>query len=270
MSFSLEPLDINSILALIKFKNQQYLNKLEIFDILPSTNTYLLECVKKNSLSCHVVVADQQTQGRGRRGKVWFSPPGANIYCSLLWHFTDLQGELSGLGIAVAAIVADVLCLYGIEQGIKLKWPNDILFSGKKLGGILLETNSLNKIVIGVGLNLHLSSEQAESIQANVTSIDRILPHLPERNKLIGLLINELIEQLPLFEKRGLSDFVQNWRKYDAYSGKRITVYASDKVISGTMLGINEQGELLLEDDNQVVQCFRSGEVSVREGILLK
>ena len=102
--------------------------------------------------------AEQQTHGRGRQERTWFSPYGKNIYCSLLWRFAISQGNLSGLSIAVAVMVVRALKKYGISAGIQVKWPNDILFSARKLAGILVERSG-SAVVIGVGVNLNFSQE---------------------------------------------------------------------------------------------------------------
>lgn len=266
MLFLPEPLEIKFILSEVATQYRELLGKIEVFDTIDSTNTYLLQKIKeKNIPSGSVCLADQQTHGRGRLGRNWVSPPGANIYCSIFWRFTHLQHEVTGLSIAIAVMVANVLQQYGIKSGIQLKWPNDILFSGKKLGGILLETNSSQSMVIGVGLNLYFPEASADPLLAQAIFLYDITKKNPKRNKLIGLLLNEMIKQLPVFEKEGLAAFRADWEKYDALTGKMITVHAGEQQIMGKMLGINNQGELLLQDDAGSVQQFRCGEVSVRD-----
>ena len=266
MSHLLEPLDPKFILDSIAPRNRHYLRKLEIFDTIDSTNTYLLQKAKEDISSGFLCLTDQQTQGRGRFGKSWVSPPGANIYCSLFWRFAHLQHEISGLSMAVAVMIAKVLHQYGIKQGVQLKWPNDVLFLGKKLGGILLETNAPQTIVIGIGLNLYLPDNFMQPELAQAISISNIIKSAPERNRLIGLLVNEMFEQLPVYEKKGLEAFIDDWRKLDVLMGKKITVYTQGENIVGQMLGVNESGELLMQDEAGLQQQFRCGEVSVREG----
>jgi BirA family transcriptional regulator, biotin operon repressor / biotin---[acetyl-CoA-carboxylase] ligase len=264
MSLMIEQLDAVKILSAISQENQRNLSKLDIFDTIGSTNTYLLECAKLNLLSGHVVVANQQTNGRGRHGKDWFSPADSNIYFSLLWHFSQLAFELSGLAIVVGVIIAKFLGRYGIKQGIQLKWPNDVLFSDKKLAGILLESNVPQTMVIGIGLNLYFSQDDARAISPAAISIYDIIRRCPPRNYLIGLLINELFEQLRVYENAGLAAFLQDWRDLDYFLNKNITVHTPEREISGIMAGINEYGELLLHGDEGSLHTFRYGTVSVR------
>ena len=253
-------LDKQRIITSIQPKNRRNLACLEIFETIDSTNNFLLNQAKNNAPSGSVCLAEQQTQGRGRRGRKWESPPGANIYCSMLWRFDELSNDMSGLGLAVATIVLATLKKYGVGVGVQLKWPNDVLFDGRKLAGILLESSDRLSVVIGVGLNVLAAPEMGSAV-----SIAEILRTVPVRNALVGLLIDELLEQLPRFEAQGLGVFLPEWRKYDVLSGKRVEVHLPDKVLGGLMRGVDEHGRLLLEDESGVVQRFSYGEVSVRK-----
>jgi BirA family biotin operon repressor/biotin-[acetyl-CoA-carboxylase] ligase len=256
-----EPLDANKIKEIIGLKQQASLAKLEIFDSIDSTNTYLLQQVKQHGISGWVCFAEEQTAGRGRRGRTWFSPQGANIYCSILWDFS--QQNVSNLGVATAVIIANVLQKYGVSSGIQLKWPNDVLFEGRKLGGILLERTG-SFVVIGIGINLFLPPEMDTELAARAIDLAAITQQKIARNKLAGLLINELLMMLPIFAEQGLSAFLQEWRKYDALINQQILVHAAEKVFMGKMCGINNKGELLLLDPQNNLHAFCYGEVTVR------
>ncbi len=256
---SKELLDSQKILSAIKPENLPHLSKLEVFSSLSSTNTYLLERAKTHAPSGWVCLAEEQTQGRGRRGREWFSPYGENIYCSLLWRFVGVEQSMSGLSLAVAVMVAHVLKKYGIEEGIQLKWPNDILFDNRKLAGILLEKSGEN-IVMGVGLNLFLPENTDDKRIDIATITDKPV----SRNYFAGLLLNELLEKLPVYETYGLNAFIEAWRQYDFLTGKNITVHTPEKIFPGVMLGVDERGELLLQPEKGAVQRFSYGEVSVR------
>jgi len=255
-----EPLDFEQIHQMIAAENLSGLAKIEIFDSINSTNTYLLAKAKQEIVSGLVCLAEQQTQGRGRLGRSWYSPRGTNIYCSMLWHFKNTMQDISGLGIAVGVMVVNALRQYGIRSGLQLKWPNDVLGAGRKLSGILLERSAQSAVVIGIGLNLDV--QQAK--EKNWIDVMELTGRPAERNLLTGLLLNEMLQKLPLFAERGLSLFLAEWQQYDALRDKNIMISMPKQNIYGIMRGINEMGELLLENEKGM-QCFRYGEVSVRE-----
>ncbi len=253
-----EPLNIEQIHRVLTPESQANLTKIDIFDSIDSTNSYLLKQAKQ-SKSGHVCLAEHQTQGRGRLERSWYSPRGKNVYCSLLWCFSQPPRDISGLSIAIGVMVVNALHQYGIPLGIQLKWPNDVLSAGRKLSGILLERNSSDSVVIGIGLNLDVQ----EACEKKWVDVMELTGHPPRRNFLIGLLLNELLTQLPLFEQQGLPPFLLEWQKYDVLRDKQIIVSTPQQVIHGVMRGINESGELLLEKENGELQGFRYGEVSV-------
>jgi BirA family biotin operon repressor/biotin-[acetyl-CoA-carboxylase] ligase len=261
-----EVLSIDAIKSAIESENQTRLAVLDIFDSINSTNTYLLECAKVGAPSGSVCFAEQQIQGRGRLGRTWFSPRGTNIYCSMLWYFSSEQTDLAGLSLAVAVMIAQALKKYGIAAGIELKWPNDILFSGRKLAGVLLERlpekHGKTAVVMGVGLNLQLA--QTEEDRANWIDVAEITRQPIARNYLAGLLVNELLSQITVYQQHGLRPFLDRWRFYNAMQGKEITVHTAREIITGVMEDISERGELLLRCKNGVLQCYQCGEVSVR------
>jgi BirA family biotin operon repressor/biotin-[acetyl-CoA-carboxylase] ligase len=263
---AVELLDSDKIKLVIEIENQRHLATLDIFDSINSTNTYLLECAKANAPSGSVCFAEQQKEGRGRLGRAWFSPRGANIYCSLLWYFPAAQRDLSALSLAVAVIVADTLRKYGIVAGIELKWPNDILFAGRKLAGILLERlpekDGKIAVVMGIGLNLQLPPLHADV--SNWIDVAEITGRVVARNYLAGLLVNELLLKMDVYQCQGLRPFLNDWQQYNMMRGKEIVVQTSAEKIVGVMTGITELGELLLLGDDGVTQRFRCGEVSVR------
>ncbi len=255
-----ELLTADKIRAAIAPQNIAYLSQLEIFDTIDSTNTYLLAQAKAGAPSGTVCFAEQQTQGRGRLARTWVSPPGGNLYCSLLWRFENVTHTLSSLSVAVAVIIANVLRKYSKLSDIQLKWPNDVLIAQRKLAGILLEQTGKSSIVIGIGLNVQLPP----SAEKTWISLADVVQQPIERNQLAGLILNELFEQLPQFAEQGLRPFMRDWRQHDVLMNQTVTVHTPEKNISGVMCGINELGELLLRNDAGAMQQFCYGEVSVR------
>jgi BirA family biotin operon repressor/biotin-[acetyl-CoA-carboxylase] ligase len=257
-----ELLNSETIKSLIAPENLSELAEIKIFDLLPSTNSYLLDEAKKNSVSQGTVcLAETQSAGAGRQGRAWFSGEKTNLACSMLWIFPVVQPALS---LAVAVMVARALKKYGVAAGIELKWPNDILSAGRKLAGILLESvvrkDGSMAVVIGVGINLQLPADRQELW----IDLAEITGQAPARNRMAGLLINELLTGLPVYAQAGFDAFIEAWRQLDCLLGKEITVRTHSETLSGIMEGINETGEMLLVNADWGAQRFQCGEVSVR------
>jgi BirA family biotin operon repressor/biotin-[acetyl-CoA-carboxylase] ligase len=211
------------------------------------------------------VSAEQQTAGRGRRGRRWISPFGRNIYLSSLWKFAGKPEVIGGLSLAVGVAVAEALAETGFGD-VKLKWPNDILYGDAKLGGILIETSGCasgpTTAVIGIGLNLGMPAEAAAEIDQPWTDLalagNRVL-----RNELLAAVLNHLLPLLDEYESRGLEPWRERWLKRNAFGGRQVCLQQGDRQIVGTMLGIGDRGELRLDVGGSEL-FFDGGEVSLR------
>lgn len=269
---SIELLDENIIQQQLSSQTKNHINKIIILDEVDSTNHYLLSISKQNFDKNIACFAEKQTQGKGRQGRTWISPFGANIYHSFLCHFEKDPAEIVGLSLAIGIAVTNALKRYGISAGIALKWPNDVLYQGKKLAGILLETIAENhgqcSVVIGVGINTHLTLQQAKKINQPWTCIADITKEKIKRNALAGILLDELVTTIIAFKKNGLSRFVSEWKKLDYLMGKTVVIRHSRHSIQGIMQDITPRGELILLTENNKQQRFLSGEVSLRECFL--
>lgn len=230
--------------------------KLEVFDSIDSTNSYLLSQAKNGDHTGWVCLAEEQTNGRGRLGRTWVSPPVGNIYCSLIWQFENFE-NLSGLSIVIGVLITYLLKHLGVSQNPQLKWPNDVLIEGKKLAGILLESTDRKYIVIGIGINWAAPLDKA-------IGLSDFLPGSLSRNEIAAKLIYLLFHYLPIFGQSGLSVFLNDWRKHDCLFGESISLILPNKEISGVMQGINDKGELILATARGE-ECFCYGEVSVKK-----
>lgn len=263
----LELLTQEKITAVLNAQSKALINLLEIHEQIDSTNRYLVEQTRSLNTTGWVCFAESQTAGKGRRGREWVSPFGSNIYLSVAWQFP--QGgaaALSGLSLAVGVAVIRALKALQIHE-IGLKWPNDIYHQGKKLGGILIEvsgeTDGICHAVIGVGLNLFLSETKAQSITQAWTDISQIIGQRALfRNQLAGCLLNHLLPVIAGFEAQGLQAYLDEWRRYDCLNGLAATLFIAEQAIEGTVMGVNEQGLLLLKRKDGNIQTFASGEVS--------
>ena len=260
-------LNIDQISRNLTINSLALLDKVEIFDEISSTSDYL----KKNHVNTampRICLAEKQTAGRGRQGRSWTSPYARNIYLSLLWPFQKDISQLSGLSLAIAVAIVDALKDYGLQEGIGLKWPNDIFWQHKKLAGILIElsgeTHSICNTVIGVGLNVDMPLGMQESIDRPYTDIATLINNIPDRNQLVGLLLNRIIAALILFDAKGFNPFLAQWRSLDISFGKPVTIITPAKKILGISRGIDEAGFFLLEEKTGLVNRFSGGEVSLR------
>lgn len=258
MTLSFESLIEEKILNAVDPVNRSQLTKLEILDCIGSTNQHLLDSAQDGS-SGWVCLAEQQTSGRGRLGRQWVSTAGSSILCSILWRFSKKLSDVSSLSVAVGVMLARALKKYGVFTGIQLKWPNDVMYADRKLAGILLERRG-DAIVIGFGLNVNLS----QSVIGGIDLAEIMGGFILDRNPLAGLLINELLIGLESYQASGLAAFYDEWSEYDFLKGKRVAISVFDNKKLGVAQGINAEGELLLLDDEDRLQRFCYGEVSVR------
>lgn len=257
---SVEGLNKEAILTYLSSEAMRKLTRLDIFERIDSTNTYLLQQAKNHPSAGWVCLAEEQTNGRGRNGKVWLSPKKSNIYCSLLWQFPKTTQDLSSLSLAVGVMVVKALERAGIGQGLQLKWPNDVYYADRKLAGILIEGIFQPKtyaVVIGVGINV-----EPVSLQSAI-GLKEITKDVISRNQLAAYLIEELCQSLPQFEAQGFSAFKDQWQQLDMLSGNLITITQREASLTGTALFVNQHGELVVDVEGKE-RVFQCGEVSVR------
>ncbi len=263
----LELLDREQILGVLEPKAAGALSDLHLHQRIGSTNSWLMEQAAAGAASGSVCLAEQQTAGRGRRGRSWASPFGTNIYLSLLWRFSQGPAQLSGLSLAAGLSVLRALQRQGV-QGPRLKWPNDLLWNGRKLAGLLLElageTGGPSLVVLGVGLNLRLSAVQGEVIDQPWIDL-RGLPGspAPSRNRLAGVLISELLAMLQAFERNGFGPLAAEWNRHDLYHGCEVVLTSGQGELRGVHRGVDHAGALLLEQAAGLRACH-AGELSLR------
>lgn len=255
--------DKEKIISYLSIEDKIKLTEIEIFPTIESTNQYLLE---KNSLSGQVCIAEQQTQGRGRRGKTWLSPPTGNLYFSVAWRFQKKLNHPWGcLGLIAGLSVAQVIESL-IHQPVKIKWPNDILIGEEKIAGILVESNLSADdltVVIGIGLNILLPQEYRQIISYPVTDLESFKSSFCEHNQLVAKLIHILFANLTLFAQIGFETFHDQWLRYAKYINQPVKLLNDKTEMCGKMVGIAKDGALLLEQDGIITPVY-SGEFSLR------
>lgn len=264
---SFERLDAAQIQAALSPEGRARLAQLEIHDQLDSTNTYLMRAAAAGAPSGTVCLAERQTAGRGRRGRVWVSPFGVNLYLSILWRYPLAPAAVGGASLAVGAALAEVLRSVGIAD-LTLKWPNDLLWQGRKLAGLLLEVageaHGPTYLVAGVGLNLRMTSAQGHDIDQPWSTLEQALNGQPvSRNLLAAQVIDHLTAALDVYGREGLTPFLDRWRCFDTMRGEPVRVLIGEQFIEGRHAGIGPDGSLQL-DTPTGRRLFQTGEVSLR------
>ena len=264
-----ELLEERAIRAAIAGDRLDRLRSLSLPFEVDSTNTRLL-ALGPPPLGCaDVVLSELQHAGRGRRGRPWVAPFGGSIALSLNWSFTDASRANPSLSLCVGVAIARALQRSG-AAAIGLKWPNDIWFDDRKVGGILIELRAEAggpaHVVIGIGLNVRLSPGMRAQIEASgvkAAAVADACSAPPSRNFIAGAIIDALLSMLADFERDGFSGFREAWTALDALRDRPAQVLMGEAVICGTARGVDAHGALRLERDGRV-QEFVSGEVSLR------
>ena len=263
-------LDAATLKRRLSADSRRQVRSLEVLLQADSTNSRLLAVHDLPPGKADVCLAEHQSAGRGRRGREWLAPFGGAICLSLGWVFPEPPRQLSALSLVVGVVVMRALGRFGARD-IRLKWPNDVLFANRKLGGILCELRAEAAgpayVVIGIGLNVRLGAALRHAIAATGVQpadlSEALAPASVERAAVVAALIDELVVALGQFQRDGLLPFVQAWRDADALHGAETRVSLGDKQHRGIARGIDAEGALMLETPTGVLR-FISGEVSVR------
>ncbi|KAF6652346.1 bifunctional biotin--[acetyl-CoA-carboxylase] ligase/biotin operon repressor BirA [Pantoea anthophila] len=251
-------LDEQAILAQVEQGN------VSVIPVIDSTNQYLLERMH-DMPSGAACIAEYQQAGRGRRGRQWFSPFGANLYMSMYWRLEQGPAAAMGLSLVIGIIMAETLRSLGADE-VRVKWPNDIYLNDRKLAGILVEltgkTGDAAQIVIGAGINLAMRTADASQINQGWINLQEAGVTV-NRNELAARLINRLREALPLFEQEGLAPFVARWAALDNFINRPVKLLIGEREVHGIARGVDSQGGLLLEQDGEI-KAWVGGEISLR------
>jgi len=239
---------------------------ISVIPVIDSTNQYLLDRINELD-SGSVCLAEYQSSGRGRRGRQWVSPFGANLYLSMYWRLDAGMAAAMGLSLVVGVAVVEALEKLGVH-GIKLKWPNDLYYNDQKLAGILVEMSGqaggAANLVIGMGLNIAMEAG-SEDIDQPWTSLNKVTDGgVPGRNELAQALIVTLRNALVDYEQSGMVGFVPRWNRLDNFLGRQVRLIIGPREIEGEVMGIDEQGAVILKNENGI-QSFIGGEISLRK-----
>jgi BirA family biotin operon repressor/biotin-[acetyl-CoA-carboxylase] ligase len=242
--------------------------QLRLVNCLDSTSTTLAEEAQRGAPSGLVLIAEWQTHGRGRRARRWVSGIGEAATFSLLWRFDEGPAALSGLSLATGLAVARALEKLGV-MGIALKWPNDLVWNGLKLAGILIELSGEalgpSAAVIGIGINVRLSKASRARIDQAATDLFWARGAHLDRNQLIARVLIELAEMLYAYAGEGFAPLVAEWNQRHAYHGKTVSVDSAPRgdALEGVVAGVAADGALVLNTPSGA-RRFYAGEISLR------
>jgi len=232
-----------------------------------STNTDLL-AEPAPVKGCRVRLAEQQTAGRGRRGRAWASPLAAHVYLSVSRRFEGGLARLGGLSLVAGVAVAQALrACTGAD--VRIKWPNDLVVGGRKLGGILVEGGGEHgspvRAVVGIGINVTMPLAAAAGIDQPWIDLREAAGEPLDRTRVATAVIDHLVPALGLFDAAGLAPFLPQYRALDALDGHAIDVIGADARRQAVALGIADDGGLQVRHaDDGSTAVLHAGEVSVR------
>jgi BirA family biotin operon repressor/biotin-[acetyl-CoA-carboxylase] ligase len=240
------------------------IDRLDVAWEIDSTNAELLRRAATSGVQ--VLLAERQSAGRGRRGRAWASPLAAHLYLSLQRRFDGGVAALAGLSIAVGVAAAEALHGFGFAE-VGLKWPNDLMATDRKLGGILIEFGGEDagvvRAVIGIGINVRMPASAAAMIDQPWIDLQRLGARTPSRNALATALITAQVRALDQFADSGLGPFLARWRALDALRDRAVEVIAGTHRDAGIALGIADSGALRVRHADGE-RDYHSAEISVR------
>lgn len=241
--------------------------KIHLLESTFSTQMEAIQLAEEGADAGTLVIADMQTNGRGRLGRNWFSPAGKGIWMSLVLRPELPIRQMPQLtlltGVAVCSAIRNVT---GLTAG--LKWPNDILIEGRKICGILLEAatedNQVRYCIAGIGIDVNMSEQDyPEELRSIATSLKMEAGSSVSRSQLIGEVMNELEKRYIQYEQEGFSLILKEWEALSASIGKQVRSVSLHDVIEGTAIGLDESGGLIVLTNEGRQTTIFSGEVEI-------
>ncbi len=247
-----------------------------VFNRITSTNDFLKRAARRGAATGSVVLADEQTAGRGRLQRSWQSPAGKGLWFSVLLRPQLAPERLGMISLAIAAVVAEVFSKF-CRREFQVKWPNDVLFEGRKVCGILCETqivqDEIEAIIAGIGVNVSQQPQEFPGeLRDRATSLEQICGHPVDRQHLLLELLAALEKHLFGNLRSKLVLLKAAWCSRCRDFGQHLTVTQASmdklkRITTGVFEGIGDSGELILRLSNGTLQFFSAGEITLaREG----
>ena len=237
-------LSVAEVKAQLATASLAWIDNLVVYGCISSTNTTLLDWAKTRVINGHVLAAEVQLAGRGRRGRHWISPFASNLMFSVGATINRPATELGSFSLAIGVAVAKAFETFDVPQ-VELKWPNDVLVKGKKAAGILIEIAEIaqpSTVVIGIGINIGSSPGIKITGEYAATALNEYVTG-PSRNQIFATVLDEVVEAIGLYEREGLAGFAEEWSARDALRQQQLVLTdVKDKRTRGVGLGIDESG----------------------------
>jgi BirA family biotin operon repressor/biotin-[acetyl-CoA-carboxylase] ligase len=259
----IEMLDARHIVHQLRPATRHAVRDVRVEFAIDSTNLALL-----NQDDCHgrLLLAEYQRRGRGRRGNRWISPPATGVCLSLGWRYEQAPPAAGALSMLAGAALLRSLRRCGIEV-VGLKWPNDLVCKGRKLGGLLIESRGQHagpmEVVIGVGVNVTLPGGLQVPGDNAPIDLARCSAAPPSRNRLAAFIADELVEMLTALETGRIDAYRDDWRRHDAGAGRDATLRLTNETLHGRVLGITDSGMLRMLVNGKERE-FSAGDLSLR------
>jgi BirA family transcriptional regulator, biotin operon repressor / biotin---[acetyl-CoA-carboxylase] ligase len=241
------------------------------YDETGSTNSVLSRLAENGASEGTTVIADKQTSGRGRLGRKWISPPGMNLYMSILFRPSIASWESPLLTFIASIALAETIKKTGIPK-TEIKWPNDVQINGRKVAGVLTELSvkwdRVGFVVVGIGVNINMSREQMKremgETAKSATSIKENSGEDVDRAKFTVDLLLEIESWYESFKRRGKPHIIREWMERWGGRNRRVRV-ATEKgeVTEGIATGIDGEGHLLVKKDDESTVEIVTGDVTV-------
>ena len=240
--------------------------EVHVWETVDSTNAALSRLAKEGAPEGTIVLADQQTAGRGRVGKPWFSPPGVNLHLSVLLKPALALHDARFFTFIGSLAVADALEAYGAKA--QVKWPNDVLVDDKKIAGVLTDVQvhggRVEYAVLGIGVNLNIDRPDMDRLYGEAapgaTSLREAVGRTADRNAFAARLLEFLEQRYFAFREHGKRPLLREWR-HRSFLGRRVTVREEDIHVEGIAMDLDEEGCLLVNLDDGSTVAVREGEV---------
>jgi BirA family biotin operon repressor/biotin-[acetyl-CoA-carboxylase] ligase len=261
----IELLDATRIAAALASAERARVGAIDVRWQIDSTSSELARTAESLPMP-RACLAEIQTAGRGRRGRRWQTPLAGGLALSFARRFDGGMATLSGLSLVAGIAVLRALADAGIE-GAALKWPNDVVANGKKLGGILVELggDALGpcRAIVGIGLNVRIGAEEGVAIDQPWTDLAALGASLPSRNAIAARVLARLAEALDMFAQDGFAAFEREYAEHDALRGREVVIASGSEPWTGLADGVTSRGALRVVREGRAIEVD-SGEVSVR------